>query len=206
MKHNVKFFTESRKDKNGIVMTENVPLFAAITFGGDRLFYFTGYRIDRDKFDKEKQQANKNSSGTEGNRLVQYNTINDRINAIRSEMELYFQRTDKADKEKIKTILDKACKKAKPKQVIETSFIPLFELFIESDKVSQVKKKHFRSVLNHWRRYSGVRNITIDFDTITVERLRDFEKYLRTGCLLPASSRSKELITTTIGKDRKSVV
>ena len=112
MKHSVKISPERRKDKAGNLIETNVPVFADIRFAGTRMFYFTGYRIDMDKFDIKAQQAKKNSIGTEGNRDVQYNIINSRFKKIRAALELFFQDVDSATKDQIKTLLDDVCSKA----------------------------------------------------------------------------------------------
>ena len=43
-KHRVSFRLEKRKDKNGN-LHEELPINADITFGGKRIWYYSGYRI-----------------------------------------------------------------------------------------------------------------------------------------------------------------
>lgn len=157
--------------------TENVPLFADIRFAGTRMFYFTGYRIDSVKFDNDKQEARKNTSGKEGKRIVQYNIINKRLDAIRSTLVLFFQGTDKATKIEVIELLDGVCKKHKePEQAPEDlSFYNVFQLYIDI-KVSDSKQRHVKSVKAHWERFDK----NISFEGITVEKLRDFQTFLET--------------------------
>ena len=50
-KHQINFILEKRKDKaTGQAITQNVPLFMTVTYSGNRLLFYTGYRIDRDKW------------------------------------------------------------------------------------------------------------------------------------------------------------
>lgn len=48
----VKFYLEKRKDKEtGKIVTTNVPILLFYSFNGKRLQYYTGYRVDADKWD-----------------------------------------------------------------------------------------------------------------------------------------------------------
>ena len=177
MKHNVKIALESRKDKSGEIINENVPILAMITYGGNRLNYFTGYRIDAIKF--ENQLATKNSTGKEGSRIVQYNEINNRLKAIKASMELYFQNIDEANKYDVKSRLDKVCNKGK-KDIKDDdySFFGMFDKYI-NDRIAKSRQKHIRTVYNHWKKYETKRNYKLTFESVTVEILRNFENYLR---------------------------
>ena len=177
MKHNVKIALESRKDKSGEIINENVPILAMVTYGGNRLNYFTGYRIDAIKF--ENQLATKNSTGKEGSRIVQYNEINNRLKAIKASMELYFQNIDEANKYDVKSRLDKVCNKGK-KDIKDDdySFFGMFDKYI-NDRIAKSRQKHIRTVYNHWKKYETKRNYKLTFESVTVEILRNFENYLR---------------------------
>jgi len=179
MKYNVKFSPEVRKDKTGNTIINNVPIFADIRFGGGRMFYFTGYRIDVTDFDTVTQQAKKNTTGREGSRAVQYNIINKRLKAIRATLELHFADIDTTTKDEIKAMLNKVCAKNEKKidQHDDFTFFGLFQNYI-NNKVNLPSKKNTQSVLNHWRQYAEKRKFNLSFDFITVEILRDFEKYL----------------------------
>ena len=178
MKHNVKFAPEKRNDKAGQPIVKNVPIFAFITFGGKKMYFFTGYRIDVDNFDYETQEATKNSTGSEGTRKVQYNEINKRMKAIRANLELFFQKTNEATKEEVKTLLDEVCNKSKKEIAPDNvSFFGMFQKYIDN-YVSPVKRNHVKTVFNHWKRYEAKRKFTLSFEFITVEVLRNFERYL----------------------------
>jgi len=199
MKYNVKFSPEVRKDKAGNRIINNVPIFADLRFGGGRMFYFTGYRIDIDNFDTDTQQAKKNTTGREGSRPVQYNIINKRLTAIRATLDLHFANIDTTTKDEVKTLLNKVCSKSEKKagQPDDLSFFGMFDKYI-NEKVSAASKKKIRSVLNHWRRYAEKRKYQITFDFVTVKILRDFEKYLRSESMRPKGA-GKQLIKSPKG-------
>lgn len=56
IKRTVNFKLEQRK-KKGVAVTENVPIRMRLTFGGNRIEFSTGYRIDADKWDSSKQRV-----------------------------------------------------------------------------------------------------------------------------------------------------
>lgn len=201
MKYSVKIALEKRKDKTGQIITENVPLFAEICFAGNRIYYFTGYRINKDKFNEETQQAKKNCSGKEGKRIVQYNDINDRLKKIKAELELFFQKTNKATKQDIVNLLDIACKKAVTENTEPEGmgFFTLFEKYLEVAEISNVRKRNIKSTLNHWRRYESSKKLKITIDNFTVDLLRDFGRYLKEESTRPKARNSDEQIPSPKG-------
>jgi len=201
MKYSVKIAPEKRKNKDGQIITENVPLFAEICFAGNRMYYFTGYRINKDNFNADTQQIKKNSSGKEGKRIVQYNIINDRLKKIKAELEIFFQKTNKASKNDIVKLLDDACKKAVTENTQEEDlgFFTLFEKYLKVSELSKVRKKNINSTLNHWRRFESSRKIKIRIDNVSVDLLRDFEKYLREESTRPKAWNKDEQIPSPKG-------
>ncbi len=133
MKYNVKIAPERRGKKENAI-TKNVPIFADIRFNGGRMYYFTGYRIDTNKFNIVTQLADKNSSGKEGSRLVQYNDINNRLKAIKAKLELYFQSVNEGNRSEIKGLLDEVCKKSKKKEADDDKgFFVMFRKYIQNE-------------------------------------------------------------------------
>lgn len=56
IKRNIIFALESRK-KNGVLITENVPIRMRVIFASQRIEFTTGYRIDATKWDADKQRV-----------------------------------------------------------------------------------------------------------------------------------------------------
>jgi integrase len=202
MKYSVKISPERRKDKADNLIVNNVPIFADIRFSGTRMFYFTGYRIDADKFDTDSNQAKKNSIGKEGSRDVQYNIINDRFKAIRAALELHFQKVNKSTKDQVKTLLNGVCNKAvTPEPEAENiGFFAMFHHYHDVCGLSVGRKKRINVVINHWQRFEAARGLKITFVGVTVELLRDFEYYLRNESTKP-KGKSKELVLSPVGKN-----
>ncbi len=196
MKHSIKIAPEKRKDKAGELLKENVPLFVDIRFAGTRMFYFTGYRIDFDKFDFDKQEAKKNTQGKEGSERRPYNEINKRLKAIRATLELFFQERETATKKEVTVLLNEVCKKyvSKEPEPGSSSFYDMFDEYIQF-KVSLSLKKHVRSVKKHWMEFDS----NLNFDSVSPDKLREFESFLRGDFL---TLRSDNTIRTMIGTTR----
>lgn len=177
MKYNVKFTPERRKDKTGNLITDNVPLFADIRFGGERLFYYTGFRVDFSKFNIETQTMKKNTMGKEGAKPVTASVINQRIKIIVSTLEIHFQNNKNTSKSIIKELLNDACKKAEKQEIqTENTLFTYFERYINSPDIKLIRKKHLKVTYKHLLSFAKTNTIT--FETITPEYLTDFKKYL----------------------------
>lgn len=74
-KHRVSFRLEKRKDKEGNYAAE-LPINADITFGGKRVWYYSGYKIAPSKWDEKSQRVKRNNFNSEG---VSASDINQRL-------------------------------------------------------------------------------------------------------------------------------
>jgi integrase len=197
MKYNVKIIAERRKDKlTGLVVDKNVPLFADIRFAGERFFYFTGYRIDTEKFNSVTQEARRNSTGREGKNNVQYNVINNRLTMIKAELIDCFREPNTPTKQEIIRLLDGVCKKESSTVDAESvsGFFEMFDKYLRVSKLSIGRKRHIQTTINHWLKYESCRSIKITFENVTVDVLRDFESFLRTESIRAKGKNSPEMI------------
>lgn len=60
IKRNIIFELENRKDKDGNLISENIPIRIRITYSGKRVEFSSGFRIDRNKWDNEKRKVKNN--------------------------------------------------------------------------------------------------------------------------------------------------
>ena len=187
MKYNVKYSLEKRKGKDGVLIEAKVPIFADIRFAGTRIFYFTGYRIDKINFDEKEGRAILNTSGYEGQRKVTAAAVNRRIKLINAALTTLFENT-KIPPQKPDLIkeLDDASQKFEHTPVdleseIEAekiSFEHMFSDYIKNARLSEGRKKHASSTLSHWKRFAKTKRITLTFGSVTPDLLRSFEKFL----------------------------
>lgn len=94
-KHGVSFRLEKRKDKNGNYPDE-MPINADITFGGKRIWYYSGYRIALDKWDVKAQRVKRNNFNLDG---VSAADINQRLIKIASAVDDAFDQLELREEE-----------------------------------------------------------------------------------------------------------
>lgn len=107
-KHRINFRIEKRKGKSD---SDEMPINADITFGGKRVWYYIGYRLQPAKWDPEAQRVKRNNFNADG---VSASEINTRIAKVEvaiheafNQLELEGEEVSPAIiKEKVKGILN----------------------------------------------------------------------------------------------------
>ena len=102
-KYKINFRLEQRKDsETGQPITKNVPIRLDLTYRGKRLIFYTGYRIDTNKwvdstseYDSGEtvkvQKVKKNAINKDG---IQYNIINNRLDEIKTYISQIFSKAE----------------------------------------------------------------------------------------------------------------
>jgi hypothetical protein len=57
------FYLEKRKNKDGVIRTQQVPIYLFFSFNGKRFQHYTGERIDFKYWDEKKQRVKSNYPG-----------------------------------------------------------------------------------------------------------------------------------------------
>lgn len=83
---NTTFELEKRRDKAGDVITKDMPIRLVVTFNGGRVMFYSGYRIDFDKWDST---ATKVKQGCSNGKGIPYNIINKRLNEMQGVVNAY---------------------------------------------------------------------------------------------------------------------
>ena len=73
IKRSIRIAIENRK-KDGVPVVENVPIRLQVFFGGKRIDFTTGYRIDASKWDSAKQRVKNNVTNKQKQSALQINT------------------------------------------------------------------------------------------------------------------------------------
>lgn len=177
IKRNIIFCLESRK-KNGVPITENVPIRMRVIYAGKRIDFTTGYRIDSSKWDVEKQRVKNGCT----NKLKQSSTD------INSDLNLYFTQIQDIFKQyEIKEVIptpeqikaDFNSKQVKSLPIERYSFFNLFDEFVKErgtkNNWTESTYNKFSSVKKHLEGF----NKNISFKDWTEEKLTDYVNYLR---------------------------
>lgn len=192
-----KFILEKRKDDNGRLITNNVPICADINLKGMRIRYATGYRIDADKWSDSKiidestgetiraQKVKKNTYGTKNGRSIAYNFINNDLAIIKSTiLEIESQlATRTITRDMVISKLDSRIKKVKNATQTDedTSFWGLFRKFITDNNVSTGRKKSYENTFNNFQHFEqfGWRR-KIELADCTGKMMDAFDRFMET--------------------------
>ena len=196
IKRNIIFTLESRK-KDGVLITENVPIRMRVNFASKRIEFTTGYRIDATKWDADKQRVKNGCS----NKLKQSaSEINASLLEYYTEIQAIFKKfeveeampTPEQIKEAFNALHKPASEEPKTKEkVLPCDFFQVFDDFVEdcgrqNDWTDSTYEK-FAAVKNHLTNFR--KGLTFEF--FDERGLNDYVIYLRD---------IKEMRNTTIGK------
>lgn len=196
IKRNIIFTLESRK-KDGVLITENVPIRMRVNFASKRIEFTTGYRIDATKWDADKQRVKNGCS----NKLKQSaSEINASLLEYYTEIQAIFKKfeveeampTPEQIKEAFNALHTPASEEPKTKEkVLPCDFFQVFDDFVEdcgrqNDWTDSTYEK-FAAVKNHLTNFRD----GLTFEFFDERGLNDYVGYLRDV---------KEMRNTTIGK------
>lgn len=160
-----------------------------LTYLGKRLYYYTGYRVDADKWvdsivdvsgEKTKiQKVKKNAANKDG---IQYNIINNRLDEFRTVVDVIFNKAAAnnidIDNDYIRKQLLKELGEEKAKSTSNTLFWNKWEEFLTTHKVSDLRRKQLKSTRKHLERFEQQTKYKLSFEVITPRLLADFENFL----------------------------
>ena len=181
-KHRVSFRLEKRKDKNGN-FPEEMPINADITFGGKRIWYYSGYRIAPGKWDEKTQRVKRNNFNSED---VSATDINQRLVKITSAVDEAFAQLELREeevtpttvREELKRILDE--EKSTRLTVVQTYQLLIDERekeLKETPATAQWSKGTLTKHKTMQKHLSEFRS-TLFFEDISDELLAKFELFL----------------------------
>ena len=196
IKRNIIFTLESRK-KDGVLITENVPIRMRVNFASKRIEFTTGYRIDAAKWDADKQRVKNGCS----NKLKQSaSEINASLLEYYTEIQSIFKRFEVEDviptpeqiKEAFNALHKPVSEEPKPKkEALPCDFFQVFDDFVEDcgrqNNWTDSTFEKFAAVKNHLTNFRE----GLTFEFFDERGLNDYMGYLRDV---------KEMRNTTIGK------
>ena len=196
IKRNIIFTLESRK-KDGVLITENVPIRMRVNFASKRIEFTTGYRIDATKWDADKQRVKNGCS----NKLKQSaSEINASLLEYYTEIQSIFKRFEVEDvmptpeqiKEAFNALHKPVSEEPKPKkEALPCDFFQVFDDFVEDcgrqNNWTDSTFEKFAAVKNHLTNFRE----GLTFEFFDERGLNDYISYLRDV---------KEMRNTTIGK------
>lgn len=191
IKRNITFSIEKRK-KDGILVTENVPIRARVVYNGGRIELFSGYRIDASKWDEIKEKVRNGCT----NKLKQSSSeINSALQLLSNIVDRIFREYEL--KEEIPTFdeFKEEVKKSTEKNdnlplTVNNLFTAFDEFVLQSGKRNDWTEStfsKFRTVKSHLMQFKS----DFQFSDISEKVLLDYVSFLRT---------EKEMRNSTIQK------
>ena len=194
IKRNIIFTLESRK-KDGVLIVENVPIRMRVNFASKRIEFTTGYRIDAEKWDSDKQRVRNGCS----NKLKQSaSEINASLLGYYTEVQEIFKKFEVEEimptPEQIKeafNALHKPIEEVNPRKSMPNTFHKVFDEFVrdcgrQNDWTDSTYEK-FAAMKNHLMNFRD----ELTFDFFDERGLNNYVTYLRDV---------KEMRNSTIGK------
>lgn len=185
MKYNVKFFLDG-VDKSIEAHNDPAiyPLYITITYSGDRVRFFTGYRLERKYFlfseETGLHMIKKNGVGYKGEQKIKYNEINSKMETLRECVKSLLNQVSIAPektviKKSLSDCLNKAPRNAKR---INNEFWDIFERYCVEAKVSDLRRKQLRSCMNSFKNYEIKIKGQFSFKNVNANTIKMFEQYL----------------------------
>jgi integrase len=182
IKCSVNFYLEKRKDKSsGNLIAENVPIFLYFSFEGKRMQFYTGYRIDENKWNLSDQRVKRNNISKDGYTSTE---INDHLDEIRTTVtDIYKESKALKIAPSVQYIRDELKVRMGEGDKRPSSFFEVFDYFIESESQSNTwtegTKKKFRTNYNHLKKFQESKHFKIEFDNIDEVFFNRYFAFLR---------------------------
>lgn len=194
IKRNIIFTPENRK-KAGTLVTENVPVRMRLVYGGKRIDFSTGIRIDARKWDNAKQRAKNGCT----NKLKQSSTeINAELSKYYSDIQNIFKEYEINDilptPEQIKRLFRKKTKRdVSEHDSTEINLQQAIDLFIKEcgrqNNWTEATFEKFHAVKNHFDGF----NLQLGFEDFDENGLSDYVIYLQEEKKMRNSTVHKQL-------------
>jgi integrase len=174
------FYPEKRNNKEGKLITDNVPIFLNFSYSGKRMVYYTGYRIDLDKWDPYKQEVKRGNFNKDG---ISATVINNHFNELKTTVTTIYTE-QKAIKKTPATQHIKDELRARMGEESKSSlFFDRFSSFIEIEGQANTwtagTYTKFWTNYNHLQDFETKKHFSIEFDNIDEAFFNKYVKYLR---------------------------
>lgn len=195
IKRNI-IFTLERRKKNNVLVTDNIPIRMRVIYGGNRIEFSTGYRIDESKWDPDKQRVKNGCT----NKLKQSSSeINGDLLKYYTDIQDIFKEFEVKDifptPEQLKTAFTKRNKVNNSEETESekpaATFMNVFDEFLKEcgkqNNWTDSTYEKFAAVKTHLTNF----NSNLTFEVLDESGLTEYVEYLRD---------KKNLRNSTIGK------
>lgn len=182
IKRNLILSLEKRK-KEGKLITKDVPIRLRVIYNGARVDLFTGYRVDIDKWDNDKEQVKNSFTNRNGESSSKLNSIILNQKLTIQELFIVCESQDRIPtKEEIKDTFKRLKSKGKS---IDNSLLSKDDFFSVFDKFVKVSGRMNNWSVSTYAKFSTVKkhlttfNKDLSFENLNQETLTNYLVFLR---------------------------
>ena len=161
------FYPEKRNNKEGKLITDNVPIFLYFSFNSRRMVYYTGYRIDLEKWDADKQEVKKGNFNRDG---ISATIINNHFDELKTTVTSIYSEQKATKKTPTTQYIKDELRVRMGEERNSSSFFDRFSSFIELEGQANTwtagTYTKFWTNYNHLQDFETKKHFKIDFDNI----------------------------------------
>lgn len=193
IKRNIIFSLENRK-RDGVPITNNVPIRMRVTYASHRVEFTTGYRIDTSKWDAERQSVRNGCSNKLKQTAAEINAdLNSYSNIIQAIFKEFEVQGSIPSPEQLKSAFNVRCGNKPDTLMPGATLFDVFHNFIKEcgsqNNWSESTYKNFGVLKNHLAAFDGA----LTLDALNERKLADYVDYLRKVKGMRNSSIDKQL-------------
>ena len=169
MNNEVKFYLEKRKDKQtGRLIVHQVPILLFYSFNGQRLQYFTGMRIDAQKWDGENMKAKRNYSEAA--------EVNKELVRLKAKVEEFYDKAKVLDIAPTVEYFKENLRGNFNDSTVRKTFYQYFEEYMQKGALTKSKSwaEGVKGTINILKEFSRITNYSISFEKITQDFYENF--------------------------------
>ena len=174
------FYPEKRNNKDKKPIIDNVPIFLNFSYSSRRMVYYTGYRIDLEKWDPVSQRVKKGHFNRDG---ISATIINDHFDLLKTTVTDIYTEQKAIKKTPSVQYLRSELRMRMGEEKKSSSFFDRFSSFIELEGQAKTwttgTYTKFWTNYNHLQDFEKKKHFSIDFDNIDETFFNKYVKYQR---------------------------
>lgn len=180
IKRNINFKPEKRKS-NGVEITKNVPIKIRLSFLGNKMDLYSGFRVDIEKWDDKKQRVKNSTTNAQKQSASDVNTALSKQETIINDIFKSYEVIGEVPT--VSKLRDEINEQIKPKEkeeipVISNDFFEKYDLFMEEGRRLKNWTEGTIKKLNTVRSHLNEFDANIQLNDFSHDRIQDYLDFL----------------------------
>ncbi|WP_159637937.1 site-specific integrase [Sphingobacterium composti Ten et al. 2007 non Yoo et al. 2007] len=180
IKRNINFKPEKRKS-NGIEITKNVPIKIRLSFLGNKMDLYSGFRVDIEKWDDKKQRVKNSTTNAQKQSASDINTALSKQETIINDIFKHYEVIGEVPT--VSKLRDEINEQIKPKEkeeapVIKNDFFEKYDIFMEEGRRLKNWTEGTIKKLSTVRSHINEFDPNIQLDDFTHDKIQDYLEFL----------------------------